>query len=135
MSLLCRFNVVCSNDAENKNTLPRSPKYNLIKHKANMERERAARISRMDGLQVVKRRLVLQQWKLFDNTHDRILMNMISMYDTSSYAFEETTYNELTQKIKRIDKEISILRIALETDTFDTIADKANNDTNDGDSQ
>ena len=62
-------------------------------------------------------------------------MNMISMYDTSSYAFEETTYNELTQKIKRIDKEISILRIALETDTFDTIADKANNDTNDGDSQ
>lgn len=134
MSLLCRFNVVCSNDAENKNTLPRSPKYNLIKHKANMERDRAARISRMDGLQVVKRRLVLQQWKLFDNTHDRILMNMISMYDTPSYAFEEMTYNELTQKIKRIDKEIYMLRIALENDTA-LDKDKEKDDTNDSDDE
>lgn len=73
-------------------------------HTAKMKRaNRVARVSRMDELQIVKRRLVLQQWKLLDTTHARTLINV---YDTASYAFEEKAYDELTD---RIDKEIDIL--------------------------
>lgn len=75
----------------------------------------------MDNLLILKKKLVMKQWEFFENTRNRISLNMINIYDTSSYAYEEKAYNDITQQIERIEKEIIALRISLENDTFDHV--------------
>lgn len=131
---------MCTRNTASRNHPPKSERGSASSARANegnaarsySRAARIGRIGRMNELLSVKQRFVLQRWKLFDDTHDRILMNMINLYDTESYAFEEMAYNELTEHIKRVDKEIAMLRISLENNTA---LHKEKDDTNDSDDE
>ena len=117
MLLHGHLNVTCNNKQE----IPYTPKETVIKRVPNIKHKRDACIHRMNNLLILKKNLVMKQWEFFENTRDRIFLNMMNIYDTSCYAYEEKAYNDIAQHIERIEKEITVLRISLENDTFDYI--------------
>lgn len=109
--------VVVTSAVEHTGRQGRSSARNRIKREAERKRRHASRIGRIDALSVVKQRLQLQQWELFDTIEDRIFLNMINVYDVESYKAAENAYKEITHHIKRIEAEIDILRLSMRNDT------------------
>lgn len=73
------------------------------------EKMKLMKVRRVDSLRVVRHRLVLQQIELIENMKDRYDMNMIDIYDTSTFATVRNILRSKTLEIEKIEHEIDEL--------------------------
>ena len=73
------------------------------------EKMKLMKVRRVDSLRVVRHRLVLQQIELIENMKDRYDMNMIDIYDTSTFATVRNLLRNKTLEIEKIEHEIEEL--------------------------